>query len=61
MIYKQKENPPCSREDCFGNRDGCCMALRNTDFKKGVCPFYKSREEIYEKRIISNRRDEDDE
>jgi hypothetical protein len=49
MNYKQKENPPCNREDCFGNRDGSCMALRNTDFKKGVCPFYKSREEMYGK------------
>jgi hypothetical protein len=47
MIYKPKEEPSCSREDCFANRGGYCIALRDTNFKR-ECPFYKRKEKLNE-------------
>ena len=38
--------------DCFAIcKDYRCRALDKTDFYKGECPFYKSREEVRENAI----------
>ena len=39
------ENPPCyyQMQDCAANYGGVCLALQSTRFKRGYCPFYKSR------------------
>ena len=35
----------CDREDCINNHCGGCVGLRNTHFKSGICPFFKTREQ----------------
>jgi hypothetical protein len=39
------DNPPCyyQMQDCAANYGGVCLALQSTRFKRGYCPFYKSR------------------
>lgn len=40
-----KYNPPiCKQEknDCKANKDGCCLALLNTEFRR-ECPFYEKK------------------
>lgn len=34
----------CLRANCAANRDGRCICLNSTEFRSGICPFYKDRE-----------------
>jgi hypothetical protein len=45
------DNPPCyyQMQDCAANYGGVCLALQNTRFKRGYCPFYKSRSGVQRK------------
>lgn len=40
------EQPPCyyQMQDCAANQSGVCLALQNTRFKSGYCPFYKAKD-----------------
>jgi hypothetical protein len=44
-LTKLTKDPVClqGKRDCNWNRDGFCVLLRDTEFKK-PCPFYKSKE-----------------
>lgn len=33
-------------KDCFANKKGECMSLKDTDFGDGMCPFYKNKNDI---------------
>jgi hypothetical protein len=45
------DNPPCyyQMQDCAANYGGVCLALQSTRFKRGYCPFYKSRSGVQRK------------
>ncbi len=32
--------------DCFANKNSICVALRNNDFGKRDCPFYKYKYDV---------------
>ncbi len=39
--------PVCNyHNDCFANREGKCIALTDTYFKRGYCPFYKNENKL---------------
>ena len=39
--------PNCNYHgDCFANREGKCIALTDTNFKRGYCPFYKNEDKL---------------
>ena len=43
--------PTCNyHSDCFANREGKCIALTDTNFNRGHCPFYKTEEKLNEQR-----------
>lgn len=46
---KQNEFIICTfnKNDCFANvEDNKCNCLNKCDFRKGKCPFYKSKEQL---------------
>lgn len=46
-----KDIKPCDvHNDCFANKDGCCTVLKDTDFGKKDCPFYKTSEAVRDSR-----------
>ena len=39
--------PDCNyHNDCFANREGKCIALTDTYFKRGYCHFYKNEKKL---------------
>ena len=39
--------PICNyHSDCFANREGKCITLTDTNFKRGYCPFYKNEDKL---------------
>lgn len=41
--------PECRmHKDCFGNRGGRCVCLKNNDFGGRDCPFYKPADTVQE-------------
>ncbi len=39
--------PKCSKHtDCFANKDGRCICLKDTNFGKKDCAFYKNNKEV---------------
>lgn len=42
----RNDEPICKqgKNDCKANKDGCCLALLNTEFRR-KCPFYEKRKE----------------
>ncbi len=39
--------PKCTtHEDCFAHKNGKCVCLKETDFSKKGCPFYKHKDEV---------------
>ena len=47
MRSGKTESPICywQKFDCNAYDSGVCIALASTQFKRGRCPFYKSREQ----------------
>ena len=47
--------------DCAAYDSGLCVALASTQFKRGRCPFYKTREQVAleEKRAKERRENEE--
>lgn len=41
----------CNTLDCFGNRDGRCEILSDTNFDGKLCPFYKHETEVDKREI----------
>lgn len=35
-----------AHKDCFANRDGACACLKNNDFGRRDCPFYKTADAV---------------
>lgn len=35
-------DPSCTEIECFAYKSGCCSILRDNDFGKRKCPFYKT-------------------
>lgn len=46
MRITKEDLPACNYHgDCFANRDGKCITLTDTSFKRGYCPFYKTEKQ----------------
>ena len=50
-----KDFPPCDRTDCFACENGLCRVLTSNNFYR-ECPFYKTREQLEEERIVCRKR-----
>ena len=48
MLKKCKQKKSDCQQYCF---DGRCMGLKDTDFGKRKCPFYKPKKEKEEKDV----------
>lgn len=48
-----KKRPKCDRVDCFAydKKTRFCSCLKDNDFKRGACPFYKHKDEVDKKQI----------
>lgn len=46
----------CFKNDCFANRCGECSILKDTDFGKRDCPFFKDRTEAAYRSISPEHR-----
>lgn len=48
-MSKKREDAICVNgkqySNCFAFRDGKCDCMTDTDFKGGICPFYKTKEQ----------------
>lgn len=58
-MNKKQEYKACMKlhGQCFANKDGLCMILTETWFKKGKeCPFYATQDEVDAKRWQARRR-----
>ena len=43
--------PACNyHSDCFANREGKCIILTDTNFKRGYCTFYRNEDKLNAKR-----------
>lgn len=56
--YKKWEAPICYevKMDCHSYDSGVCTLLESTSFKRGYCPFYKSRERAAAEKRKSEKR-----
>ena len=57
-MQSKRSNPICYSVmlDCFAYDSGTCRVLSNTNFEKGKCPFYKTREQTKEERARTMKR-----
>lgn len=45
-----------AHRDCFANRDGACACLKNNDFGRRDCPFYKTADAVKKEQGGSKRK-----
>lgn len=44
---KTEKYPKCDKhKDCFANKHGRCICLKDNDFGDKPCPFYKDRHTV---------------
>lgn len=47
MRITKEDLPACNHHsDCFANREGKCITLTDTSFKRWDCPFYKTEKQL---------------
>lgn len=56
MRITKEDLPACNHHsDCFANREGKCITLTDTSFKRGDCPFYKTEKQLNAERKLDKK------
>lgn len=45
-INERYQCPSCSRYNCFAYDNGKCVILRDNDFGRRECPFFKTQRQL---------------
>ena len=49
-------DPPCAEIACFACKNSYCTSLRDNDFGKHKCPFFKTENQLHKERKRCQRR-----
>ncbi len=50
MMSTNKSFPKCDNQICFGCSNGECTILRNNNFGRKPCPFFKTKAQLAEEK-----------